>query len=251
MMDTRNGSAGWGALIRSCCGTALDLLFPRGCGACEGPVEEPGSHLCNECMLAIQPVVDPFCVRCGDPIDGVAGKSFECSLCARLEPAFDLARSAVRYRGPVKPLMQQFKYRDGTHLAGELTRLLAACVETHYDPGQVDLTAFVPLFHRRERERSYNQSRLLAEGLGRRYGKPVLRGVARIRDTGTQTRLHMAERAENVKGAFRVTESAWVEGKTILLVDDVMTTGATLRETSRALKQAGAWRVLVATVARG
>jgi predicted amidophosphoribosyltransferase len=75
--------------------------------------------------------------------------------------------------------------------------------------------------------------------------------MKRVRDTGTQTRLHMAGRAENVKGAFEATEPSWVEGKTVLLIDDVMTTGATLREAAASLKKAGAWRVLVATVARG
>lgn len=232
--------------------TALDLVFPRHCAGCEGPVEEgQEGYVCSRCRARLELVIDPFCARCGDPIDGVAAKTFTCSFCVHEEPAFDLARSAVRFRGPIRSLLHQFKYNEGTHLAEDLGRLLAACVETHYDPSQVDLVAFVPLYHRRERERSYNQARLLAEQLGRRYDRPVLRGMKRVRDTGTQTRLHMAGRAENVKGAFEATEPSWVEGKTVLLIDDVMTTGATLREAAASLKKAGAWRVLVATVARG
>jgi ComF family protein len=242
------GNRGW---LAAWWRTALDLVFPRQCAGCEGAVGDQDGYLCLDCLMAILPVVDPFCARCGDPIDGVVGKVFTCSQCVKAEPAFDLARSAARYRGPLKPLLHQFKYAEGTHLADDLSRLLAACVETHYDPDQLDMIAFVPLFHKRERERSYNQARLLAENLGRRYDKPVLRGVKRVRDTGTQTRLHMAARAENVKGAFIVTEPRWVDGKTFLLVDDVMTTGATLREVASSLKAAGAWRVLVATVARG
>ncbi len=249
MKDWVEGARGGG--LAAWWRTALDLVFPRHCAACEGEVDRQDGYVCTDCLMDILPVTDPFCARCGDPIDGVAGKVFTCSLCVKAEPAFDLARSAARYRGPLKPLLHQFKYAEGTHLAGDLSRLLAACVETHYDPEQVDMVAYVPLFHRRERERSYNQARLLAECLGRRYGKPVLRGIRRLRDTGTQTRLHMAARAENVKGAFSVTEPRWVEGKTFLLVDDVMTTGATLREAAASLKAAGAWRVLVATVARG
>ncbi|MFO7536242.1 MAG: ComF family protein [Kiritimatiellia bacterium] len=240
----RNGAAVWGR-------TALDLLFPRRCAACEGPVEGQEGCVCGNCLLDLVPVSDPFCARCGDPIDGVAGKIFTCSLCVKSEPAFDLARSALRYRGPLKRILRRFKYSDGTYLARDLSLALGLCVETHYEPAQIDMIAYVPLYHRRERERSYNQARLLAEGMGRRYGKPVLRGLKRVRDTGTQTRLHMAARAENVKGAFLVTEPAWVSGKTFLLVDDVMTTGATLREVAAALKAAGAWRVLVSTVARG
>jgi ComF family protein len=232
--------------------TALDLIFPRHCAGCGGPAADgQEGYVCGDCQAAVQPVTEPFCARCGDPIDGEAAKSFTCSLCVRSEPAYDLARSAVRYRGPVRALLHQFKYSEGTYLAADLGRLLAACVEAHYDPGLVDLVAFVPLFHRRERERSYNQSRLLAAELGKRFDRPVLRGMRRVRDTGTQTRLHMAGRIENVKGAFVVTEPSWVRGKTILLVDDVMTTGATVGEAASALKRAGAWRVLVATVARG
>jgi ComF family protein len=230
---------------------ALDLVFPRQCAGCEGSVGEQEGYVCLDCLMALTPVTEPFCARCGDPIDGVAAKSFTCSACVQSEPAFDMARSAARYRGPLKPLLHQFKYSQGTHLARDLAGLLAVCVESHYDPAQIDLVGYVPLYHRRERDRSYNQARLLAEKLGQRYDRPVLRGIRRIRDTGTQTRLHMAERAENVKGAFVVTEPGWVQGKTILLIDDVMTTGATLREVASSLKAAGAWRVLVATVARG
>ena len=249
-MDERNGGGRMGG-VASWWRTALDLFFPRSCAGCGGPVDGQDGYVCSDCLMAIVPVTEPFCAHCGDPIDGQAGKSFTCSLCVKSAPAFDLARSAARFRGPLRPLLHQFKYAEATHLSGDLTRLLAACVETHYDPVQVDMIAFVPLFHRRERERSYNQARLLAERLGRRYDRPVLRGLTRVRDTGTQTRLHMAERVENVKGAFVVTEPRWVEGKTFLLIDDVMTTGATLREVAASLKAAGAWRVLVATVARG
>lgn len=242
---------GWRQQVLSWRQAALDLFFPRTCAGCEGPVDAADGYVCAACRLSFRLVTDPFCARCGDPIDGTAGKEFTCSVCAKDEPAFDLARSAVRYRGPVKTILHQFKYAEGLYLAGDLAGLLAACVETHFDPEQVDMIAYVPLFHRRERERSYNQARLLAEQLGRRYTKPVLRGLHRIRDTGTQTKLHAAERAENVKGAFRTDEPRWVSGKTFLLIDDVMTTGATLREVARSLKDAGAWRVLVATVARG
>jgi len=181
----------------------------------------------------------------------VTGKTYVCSFCVREPPAFDLARSAVRYRGPVRAVLHRFKYADGVHLAPMLSDWLAMAIETHYDPTCFDLTVYVPLYPARERRRAYNQSRILAERLGRRYGIPVFRGIKRIRDTGTQTRLNMQERAVNVRGAFAVRDRAWVEGKRFLLVDDVMTTGATLREVARVLKEAGAERVWAVTVARG
>ncbi len=230
---------------------ALDLLYPRFCEGCGKPVRTMPDFLCWDCTLQIIPIRPPYCARCGDPVDGVTGKPFVCSFCVREPPPFDLARSAVRYGGPIRPLLHRFKYLDGLHVAGQLTDLLARAVETHYQPDRFDLVAYVPLYPARERRRAYNQSRILAERLARRYGISVFRGVERIRDTGTQTRLNMSERAVNVRGAFAVVNSAFVEGKRFLLVDDVMTTGATLRELARVLKLAGAERVWAATVARG
>jgi len=229
----------------------LDLLYPRFCEDCGEPVRALPDFLCWSCRLEVVPIRPPFCARCGDPVEGVTGKPFLCALCTREPPPFDLARSAVRYRGPIRPLLHRFKYADGLHLAPMLTDLLAMAVETHYDPTWFDFTVYVPLYPPRERRRTYNQSQLLAERLARRYGIPVFRGIERTRDTGTQTRLSMGERARNVRDAFAVRDPAWAEGKRFLLVDDVMTTGATLREVARALKQAGAERVWAATVARG
>jgi ComF family protein len=116
----------------------------------------------------------------------------------------------------------------------------------------LDAIAYVPLAARKERERTYNQSRLLAQELGHRLQVTVAhRTLRRVRYTATQTHLHAGERAANVRGAFMVRAPSWVEGRSLLLVDDVMTTGATLRECARALKGAGAYRVFVVTVARG
>ena len=129
MNAARRAAAVWMARAGDVWETALDFLFPRHCAACDGMVDAPRGHLCDGCRLALIPVVPPFCVRCGDPVDGTVGGRFVCSLCAGEEPAFDLARSAVRFRGPVRPLVHQFKYRDGLYLAGDLAGLLALCME--------------------------------------------------------------------------------------------------------------------------
>jgi ComF family protein len=197
-------------------------------------------------------VEPPFCARCGDPVEGAVAHAYVCSWCVDRAPHFDLARSAARYHGTLQAILQQFKYGAATHLRRDLAGLLQACVQTHYGREHFDAVAFVPLHHRKERERTYNQSRLLAGELARGLRLPVAwRCLVRSKATATQTRLSAADRAENVRNAFRVREPAWVEGRRLLLVDDVMTTGATVNECARMLKQAGAARVCVATVGRG
>lgn len=197
-------------------------------------------------------VTEPFCEICGDPIEGLVEHVFHCSFCRRRRPPFDLARSAVRYRGSMRELLQAFKYGAATHLSVDLTGMLGACVDAHYSGIDFDAVTFVPLYPRRERDRTYNQARLLARGLARRLGVSVGEGcLCRIRATATQTALSAAERRSNVSGAFLARNSDWLDGRCMLLVDDVMTTGATVAECARVLREAGAAAVYVVTVARG
>ena len=167
-------------------------------------------------------------------------------------PAFDQARSALRFKGGIKDVLHGFKYSNATHMAFDLATLLHACVQTHYANDPFDAVSFVPLHPAKDRSRTYNQARLLAENLARLMNLPLACGcLARIRETGTQTRLNMRARAKNVAGAFQPECPQWIEGRNFLLVDDVMTTGATISECSRVLKEAGAARVCAVTVARG
>jgi ComF family protein len=137
-------------------------------------------------------------------------------------------------------------------LSRDLADFLEACWRTHFNGADLDAVTFVPLFPRKQRERTYNQSHLLAAELAPRLRCPLLtRCLRRVRYTATQTHLSMDERAANVRGAFAVSDPDWVAGRNLLLVDDVMTTGATVSECARVLKEAGAGRVYVITVARG
>lgn len=231
----------------------LDLVYPRecaGCGASE--VEGADSHFCWECMARWEIIAAPYCAICGDPFEGKIEGDFACAWCRESRPHFDRARSAARYRAGLRQGLWQFKYGGCTHLARDLSRLLAACVQTHYGRELIDAVAAVPLHPKRERERTYNQAELLAVELAGVLGVPRMsRGLQRIRATATQTDLSAAQRKANVKGAFGVKDPAWVQGRRILLVDDVMTTGATVNQCAATLRRAGAARVLVVTVARG
>jgi len=182
----------------------------------------------------------------------VVGHEYSCTFCRSRPPAFERARSAARYRGSLRNVLQAFKYGGATCLSRELVAWLHACVTAHYDGLRFDGVAAVPLYARRERSRGYNQAALLAKGVANRMGVPFAAGcLQRVRATRTQTELKARERRQNVKGAFRVAHADWVDGRRILLVDDVMTTGATVSECSRVLRTAGAASVHVATVARG
>lgn len=231
---------------------ALDLLYPRACAGCGADMSAYAGYLCWDCLASLPYVHDPFCDRCGDPVDGMVSHDFECSWCREVEPAFERARSVVRYRGMVCSLLQQFKYQRQTHLAVDFGVLLAGCVGAYYGDIVFDEVTYVPLHPCKGRERSFNQSGLLATEVGRRLGVPVLySSLRRIRFTRTQTRLSAAERRRNVDGAFEAVKGDWIRSRRILLVDDVMTTGATLNACAEALMRAGAYSVHAVTVARG
>ncbi len=230
----------------------LDLLYPRSCVGCGGRVDPESGHLCWDCLSGLMFVQSPYCSLCGDPVDGRVDEAFVCFNCSSHPPHFDRARSAARYRGVLQEMLRQFKYRDGLWMREDLVRMLEACAAAHFKPEEIDVVACVPLYPARHRQRGYNQAELLAQSLARRLRKPLLkRGLARVRPTSTQTNLTARERATNVKGAFRAGRAKRLQGRRILLVDDVMTTGATVNECSRALKEAGASSVCVLTVARG
>lgn len=232
--------------------TALDLVYPRSCAGCGGEAAEgSGSYLCWECRRTIPLVRLPYCARCGDPVEGRIDEAFVCHGCAQHAPAFDLARSAARYRAALKELILQFKYNRALWLRADLAELLAACGTAYPGLFETDAVTFVPMHFLRRIKRGYNQARLLAETLARRLDKPLVPVLWRVRPTGTQTRLSARQRALNIRGAFHAVRPGAIAGRRWLLVDDVMTSGATVNECARALKNAGAARVHVVTVARG
>lgn len=248
----RHSVSGFTRAGRGLLRSLADLLWPRNCEGCGRVPEEGGGYLCWDCRSRLPWIGSPYCRRCGDPVEGAITGEYLCSICTAREPFFDAARSAVRFRDGVKDWLHRFKYSQATHLAGDLGALLAALVQAHYADAHPDAVAYVPLHPLKERERTYNQSGLLAQALAAHMGLPVARAcLERVRNTVSQTHLTARQRGANVAGAFQARYPEWVESRRFLLVDDVMTTGATVNECARALKAAGAAQVLVATVARG
>jgi ComF family protein len=230
----------------------LDLLYPRNCIQCGAPSPDPMKHICWDCLSDTPKVDPPFCVVCGDPVAGDIQHDYTCFSCSRETPAFVRARSAVRYEGAIGTALRDLKYNNALWVIEDLAELLFACVQAEYSNAEFDVIAPVPLFAPRWRARGFNQSALLGESLGRRLQIPFKeRLLRRTRSTSSQTGLTAPQRAANVSGAFRIGLLARPEGRKILLVDDVMTTGATVNACAKTLKQGGAASVHVVTVARG
>jgi ComF family protein len=232
--------------------TVLDLVFPRACNSCHGTVGEEGDYFCWDCLSELLLIRPPLCSLCGNPVEGRVDRDFVCFVCADRITWFNRARSAARFDGGVRSLIHDFKYHQAVWLRRDLARLLQVCLQADPELGEVDAICYVPLHHVKQRQRGFNQAALLAASLASATGRrcfPKL--LARVRPTQTQTNLTAPQRAANVQDAFRVRWPGWVRGRRLLLVDDVMTTGATVNECARALKGAGAAAVYVVTVARG
>ena len=209
--------------------------------------------LCWDCRGALAVISAPFCSVCGEPVYGSIDHDYVCHGCVTHPPGYRRARAAIHYDDHGKRLVIQFKYNQALWLQSLLVELLASALQSHYADEAYDGLCAVPLHPVKRRERGYNQSMLLARALSRRVGIPLLgqRSLRRVRPTPSQTRLTARQRLTNVKGAFATSRPDEWTGKRLLIVDDVMTTGATVGACARVLMDAGARSVDVITVARG
>jgi ComF family protein len=232
--------------------TLMDILYPRQCVGCGVSSPETFRYICWDCWSDAPLVEPPFCNLCGDPVAGAVEHQFICYSCSAQKPAFVAARSATRYDGVVGESLRQLKYEKALWLAPDLAELLHRCFLAEYPTQSFDCIVPVPLYHVRRRGRGYNQSAILAHELSRRINCPVQKRILRrIRPTTTQTNLTAADRLSNVTNAFQYRKRERLAGRRVLLVDDVMTTGATVNACAKALKKGGAESVHVITVARG
>jgi len=228
--------------------TVLDLLLPPRCLKCGTEIARDGA-LCAECWRGITFLQPPCCARCGLPFEVNLGPDAICGACARETPVYARARAALRYDEGSRTLVLGFKHGDKLQLAPALGRfmrqagaeLLVAC----------DVIVPVPLHWTRLFARRYNQAAVLAHAVTRAGGPPVAADLLqRRRATPSQGRSGRAERRRNVRGAFALKKGRSVAGRRVLLIDDVLTTGATVTECARILLDSGATSVDVLTLAR-
>jgi competence protein ComFC len=233
----------------------LDALYPLHCPACRNglPPGAVAGDFCEACRGLLVPVEPPFCQVCAEPFPGDITGDFTCPNCLGRHQAYDFAVCSWLSRGPVREVVHRLKYDRFRPARLALARLMLPALADPRLSGIPWLLVPVPLHPRKQRQRSYNQSLELAVSLTRLTGLACSRALSRIRPTQSQAGLDRAGRLKNLRGAFAVRRGCVkrITGASILLIDDVLTTGATAHECALALKEAGAVRVAVLTAARG
>lgn len=231
----------------------LDIIFPPVCLACRRKLSTLSADkaVCPGCWGTIKKNTPPFCYSCGRHLDIKRSAKNICPGCMSKPLHFDRAVSPCRYDGIVKELIHEFKYKHKLRLGGTLSGMMIDFIKDYDVPMDlVDIIIPMPLHGSRLREREFNQSEVLSGYISREFNKNLLTGsLIRRRMTKTQTGLETEERFSNVQGCFAIRQPETIVKKNILLVDDVLTTGATASEAALTLKKQGAGVVFVITAA--
>ncbi|HJU63782.1 MAG TPA: ComF family protein [Candidatus Binatia bacterium] len=236
----------------------VDWLYPPRCRACSGTIYgRDAEYFCADCWARIRLVAHPLCNLCGQPFPDAPGDDHRCAGCLTRTPYFVRARAWACYpreeiaEHPLRQVLQKFKYGRKVSLGKPLGRLMAHGCQEFLEASSIDLIIPVPLHPKRLRWRGFNQSLLLARQVSRMREVPVDPFLLyRSRETPPQTQLTEEERRKNVRGAFALDAAKPLKGKSVLVVDDVYTSGATVNECSRVLVRGGAKAVHVLTLAR-
>ncbi|MEZ5413857.1 MAG: ComF family protein [Opitutaceae bacterium] len=239
----------WGQVMRG----AADVLFPPVCVHCQALTEGSAlRHLCVKCAAEADVVQPPCCSTCGYPYFGIVEGERMCPHCEGLAPAFREGRTCVLLKGPTRSLVHALKYHHGLYVLEDMAKLFAQA------PGlmawvQDAILVPVPLHPRRERERGYNQSQMLAECLGQAAGGAEIGNLLeRVQDTVSQTHHDKRARQANLKNAFALAKGAPINpARHYILIDDVFTTGSTLNSCARVLRRAGCLNLDVITFGHG
>jgi ComF family protein len=229
----------------------LDVLYPPRCLICGREEAEP---FCAGCLDEIVPLNAPYCDRCGVP---VAPGSLVCEHCEEgPEPTFAWSQAVGQYTGVLRTAIHRLKYESKGALAAPLGEILARSMQTvsplQPQTGNFDCIVPVPLHPSKFRLRGFNQAERIARVLAARINVPLdTHGLLRVRKGRTQTALHRQERQQNIERVFDTKTPLYFDGKSVLLIDDVLTTMSTVNECSRVMCNAGAKRVAVLALARG
>jgi ComF family protein len=234
---------------KSFCHAGMHLLWPGKCLICGRSILPAEEGLCSSCWQDLTAVVSAdYCRRCGRDVSPYGVVNGRCGYCQELDFACDGIIRAGSYDSALRSMILAMKFRERTEWAPRLSRMLGQVLMASPFFSEIDLLVPVPLHWLRWLRRGFNQSCLLAEGM-RSLGIPVSSDLVRIRNTEQQWDLTPAQRRRNVRGAFAVRKGHPFTCRSIALVDDVTTSGATLEECAKTLKQAGARRVYAAVLA--
>ncbi len=240
--------SGFAALARALASYAVDLMLPPRCPACREIVENNG-RFCLACWSGLTFITDPVCAGCGAPFEIDRGPDARCGACLETPPRFAAARAALAYAGSARTVLLGFKHGDRQHLVDIMAPQMIRAGRDWLGPGTVLVP--VPLHRGRLWKRGFNQAALLARAVSRRSGSHLaVDALVRVKPTRSSQGMGRKARAANVRAAFKVARPEAIKGKEIIVVDDVLTTGATAEACTRMLLRAGAKRVRVLTWAR-
>jgi len=228
------------------------VFFPSFCKLCSSLLEVPGERIvCFSCLEKVRPLRSSYCLCCGRFFEG-EGRPHFCQNCLEKKPAFSCHRSCARYTGKLKDLILLFKYGHYKVLGKDLARFAYSALEKEEGLWWgVEAIVPIPLHPKREKKRGFNQARILARELASLKSIELLEGqLVKVKNVPPQTSLEREEREKNVRGAYEVAKRKRIKGKILLLIDDVYTTGSTLRECSAVLREAGAKEVRALTLAQ-
>ena len=226
----------------------LDCLYPRICPICNEIVKRRGSDICPDCEKKLSFVGDSYCMRCGKPVD-----EYEeyCRDCATGAHVYDEGRAALIYDEYMSKSIYRFKYNGKREFAGFYSRVMYECLREKIESWKVDAIVPVPVHKSKQKKRGYNQAELIAKGLSDRLRIPVCGTlVTRSKATAVQKNLGARERRNNLKKAFNVTQNV-VKLDSVLIVDDIYTTGATIDAIAGCLKAAGVKHIFFVTLCIG
>jgi len=228
----------------------FQFFIPSQCPCCKKVLREEQKGLCSDCFSEIRWIKPPFCSICGTPFVSEEVGNHPCGACLTKRRHFAMARALGYYEGSLQEAIHRWKYEGNESLSVHFAEWMAKGFFCYWNPDLLDILIPVPLHKERLRERGFNQALLLVRELSRRTGIPYRKRVLqKKRSTVPQVKLSGAEREKGVRGTFQLLEIEAVDGKSILLVDDVYTTGATVNECSRVMLAGGAKRVDVLTLA--
>ncbi len=245
----RSKSFGWQVpyVLRNVFETAVVFLYPAKCRVCKTSLEVASiPYICANCWRDIQFLEPPWCDICGTPnVDGL------CDECATSPPRYGKLRSIALYQTTLQQAIHLFKFEKKKVFAQPLIRLINAHIPTDCAVTEYDFILPVPIHKKRLRERGFNQATLLAKGIAQAEGVPVLTdALVRHRHTVAQSSLDMEARQHNIVGAFEIRKPEVIHNKRLLIIDDVFTTGATVREAVNELWKADPAEIDVLTLAR-
>lgn len=234
------------------CRSLIRILYPANCIWCQIPLILDEMYLCTRCSKAIEPLKKPVCARCAHLLPPYGSRRSLCSACRSERPYYDRGFALVKYEDPTKVIFHQIKFQKKFWLLkifSELLKDFSSSVElTGYD-----MVVPVPLDSARERERGFNQAFIIAQMLKRtrkEIALPIFKVLKKRKKTPPQSQLKRRERLVNLEGAFSIKKRGSLRGKYVLLVDDIFTTGSTMNECAKILKEGGAERVDFFAIAR-